>query len=181
MSRRIVLPVAAAALLAAAGSGACYEDDSSGPATSKPMAKVLMTDAPFPFDTVQGVHVYVVSVATSTEPDTGSSPDNMHWVTITEPKKRIDLLTLQQGTTTLLGEGEIPADNKGCGAGSLDPRQSRRAPARHHVPGGKRDLRRTVAVLLVPGPFGRCEVDPGGPGDPHVDLGCGPGTEIVKA
>lgn len=110
MLRRIAPLALTTALLAAAIGGACYEDDSSGPATSKPMAKVFMTDAPFPFDTVQSVDVYVVSVAASTEPDTGSSPDNVHWVTITEPKKRIDLLTLQQGTTTLLGEGEIPAD-----------------------------------------------------------------------
>jgi hypothetical protein len=74
------------------------------------MAKVLMTDAPFPFDTVQGVDVYVVSIAASTQPDTGSSADSMQWVTITEPRQRINLLTLQQGTTALLGEGEVPAD-----------------------------------------------------------------------
>lgn len=111
MSRRIVLPAfAAAALLAAAGSGACYEDDSSGLATSKPMARVLMTDAPFPFDTVQSVDVYVVSIAASTEPDTGGSADSMSWVTITAPRRRINLLALQQGTTAVLGEGEIPAD-----------------------------------------------------------------------
>lgn len=97
-------------LLAAATLTACYKDDSSGPGNRKPVAKVLLTDAPFPFDTVQSVDVFVVSIAASTEPDTGGSADNMSWVTITEPRKRINLLTLQQGATELLGEGEIPAD-----------------------------------------------------------------------
>jgi len=106
MSRRIALTALAVAALV----GGCYEDDGGGPATSKPLAKVLMTDAPFPFDTVQSVDVYVVSIAASTQPDTGSSADSLQWVTITEPRQRINLLTLQQGTTALLGEGEIPAD-----------------------------------------------------------------------
>lgn len=107
MSRRIALSALAVAFLLG---GACYKDDSSGPGTRKPMAKVLLTDAPFPFDTVQSVDVYVVSIAASTQPDTGSSADSMQWVTITEPHRRINLLTLQQGATALLGEGELPAD-----------------------------------------------------------------------
>lgn len=108
MSRRIALTALAVAALA----GGCYEDDGSGPATSKPLAKVLMTDAPFPFDTVQSVNVYVVSVAVSASADTSAlpPPGGMQWVTITEPRQRINLLTLQQGTTALLGEGEIPAN-----------------------------------------------------------------------
>ena len=107
MSRRIALSAVAVATLLG---GACYKDDSSGPASRKPMAKVLLTDAPFPFDTVQSVDVYVISIAASIQPDTGSSADSMRWVTITEPHRQINLLTLQQGATALLGEGEIPAD-----------------------------------------------------------------------
>jgi hypothetical protein len=89
---------------------ACYKDD-SGPAglpNGKPMTKVLLTDDPFPFDTVQSVNVYIVSIAASTAADT--SDPGLQWVTITAPRKRFDLLALQQGTTALLGEGEIPAD-----------------------------------------------------------------------
>lgn len=86
----------------------CYKDDSSGPGTRTPLTKVLLTDAPFPFDTVQSVNVYVVSIAASTVADT--SDPGLQWVTITVPRKRFDLLALQQGTTALLGEGEIPAD-----------------------------------------------------------------------
>lgn len=104
---RLTLALLAVATIAIA----CYKDDASGPlnAGPKPMAKVLITDAPFPFDTVLSVDVYVISVAVSTQPDTGGSADSMSWVTVTEPHRQINLLTLQQGDTALLGAGEIPA------------------------------------------------------------------------
>ena len=74
------------------------------------MAKVLLTDAPFPFDSVQSVQVYIISIALSTHPDTGTSADSMHWVTVAAPHRQIDLLTLQQGVTDSLGIGEVTAD-----------------------------------------------------------------------
>jgi hypothetical protein len=74
------------------------------------MAKVLLTDDPFPFDSVQSVEVYIVSIAVSTHPDTGTSADSMQWVTIAEPHRQVDLLTLQQGLTDSLGVGEVTAD-----------------------------------------------------------------------
>jgi len=61
------------------------------------MAKVLLTDDPFPFDSVQSVQVYIVSIAVSTHPDTGTSADSMHWATVAAPHRQVDLLTLQQG------------------------------------------------------------------------------------
>jgi len=70
-------------------------------------ARVLLTDAPFPYDQVASVNVYVVSVAAST---TGDTTGGGQWQTIAEPRRRFDLLALQGGTTTLLGEGTIPAD-----------------------------------------------------------------------
>ena len=87
---------------------ACYQDDSTGNTNSRPV-NVALTDAPFPFDTVQSVNVYVISVSVSTQPDTGSSADSMSWVTVTEPHRQINLLALQQGDTALLGGDEIPA------------------------------------------------------------------------
>lgn len=109
MSRRVLLPSFAACLALAAGVlGGCYQDDSSGPGNRKPIVQVLFTDAPFPFDTVQSVNVYIVSVAASTTADT-SEPGGQEWVTITEPRRRIDLIALQQGATTLVGEGEVDA------------------------------------------------------------------------
>ena len=70
-----------ALLMLACLATACYKDDSSGPPRGRPMAKILLTDDPFPFDSVQSVNVYVVSIAVSTHPDTGTSADSMHWVT----------------------------------------------------------------------------------------------------
>lgn len=104
---RLNLALLAVAIIALA----CYKDDASGPLASggHPRAKVLITDAPFPFDTVLSVDVYVISVAVSTQPDTGGSADSMSWVTVTEPHRQINLLELQQGDTALLGTGEIPA------------------------------------------------------------------------
>jgi hypothetical protein len=104
MSRRLAVPLLAAVLLVAGG---CYQDDStttSGPDGLRPVAKVLLTDAPFPYDSVASVNVYVVSVAASTDPDTSGDGG---WETIAHPEKVFDLLSLQQGTTALLGEGQL--------------------------------------------------------------------------
>src|SRR6266704_1468723 len=90
----------------------CYKDDRGplSPTRAKPMAKVLLTDDPFPFDSVQSVQVYIVSIAVSTHPDTGTSADSMHWVTVAAPHRQVDLLTLQQGLTDSLGIGQVTAD-----------------------------------------------------------------------
>ncbi len=100
------------ALLAVATiTAACYQDDArisgNSPAAK---AKVLLTDDPFPFDSVQSVQVYIVSIALSTHPDTGTSADSMQWVTVAAPHRQVDLLTLQQGLTDSLGVGTVRAD-----------------------------------------------------------------------
>ena len=91
---------------------ACYQDDASAPnnAANRRATRVFITDAPFPFDTVQSVDVYFISISASTEPDTGSNANNMQWVPIVEPHRQINLLSLQRGDTALLGENQIPAD-----------------------------------------------------------------------
>ncbi|HWC74375.1 MAG TPA: DUF4382 domain-containing protein [Gemmatimonadales bacterium] len=90
--------------------GACYKDDTTGTITRNRRAtRVSITDAPFPFDTVQSVDVYIISISASTAPDTGSNADNMQWVPIVEPHRQVNLLSLQRGDTALLGEKEIPA------------------------------------------------------------------------
>jgi hypothetical protein len=99
-----ILMVVAGALLAGT---ACYEQDATG-ITQGGIATVLLTDAPFPFDSVASVNVYVVSIAASTSLDT-SAASAQHWVTITAPQKRFDLLELQQGKTELVGAGQLPA------------------------------------------------------------------------
>lgn len=104
MSTRIILSLATTALLAGAG---CYQDDTpAAPQNQKPVTKALLTDAPFPYDSVASVNVYVVRVEASTG---WAGPDSGEWVLIAEPKKSFNLLTLQRGTTAFLGEEELPA------------------------------------------------------------------------
>src|SRR6266498_3374055 len=104
---RLSLALVTMAVLA----GACYKDDTTiGPGGRKPMAQVLITDDPFPFDSVQNVWVNNVSIAASTQADTGGSADSMSWVTLAEPHRQVDLLTLQQGLTDSLGGAEVTAD-----------------------------------------------------------------------
>ena len=104
MSRLLLALLAVGTITAA-----CYQDDStSGNTNGRPVTNVLLTDAPFPFDTVQSVNVYVISVSVSTQADTGGSADSVSWVTVAEPHRQINLLALQQGDTALLGGDEIP-------------------------------------------------------------------------
>src|SRR5512147_1349609 len=95
-----------AASLALLGSvaAACHQDDTLHPAAISP-TQVLITDAPFPFDAVGSVNIYVsrIEATTSLDPMKGT------WVTIDTPNKAFDLLTLQQGTTAFVGAGTIDA------------------------------------------------------------------------
>lgn len=69
--------------------------------------RVLLTDAPFPFDAVSRVDVYIVSVDASETADT--MDPGREWTNIVTPRQRFNLLDLQRGTTAIVGEGELPA------------------------------------------------------------------------
>ncbi|HKW39664.1 MAG TPA: DUF4382 domain-containing protein [Gemmatimonadales bacterium] len=100
----------------------CYQDDTM-PAYPKvqPIITVRLTDAPFPYDSLHSVSIYVVRIEASANQDTsGSGP----WVLITEPRKAFDLLALQQGTTALLGQGEMPAGQYHAVRMTIDTTQS---------------------------------------------------------
>jgi len=105
MSRCIISLAVVAVLVAGSG---CYQDDTNPTVAQrgKPLAKILLTDAPFPYDSVASVNIYVVRVEASAQTDTSGGGD---WVLIAEPRKVFNLLTLQQGTTAFVGEGELPA------------------------------------------------------------------------
>lgn len=84
---------------------ACYQDDTlRGPAMAP--TKVLLTDDPFPFDSVGSVNLYVSRIEASAHFDT-SGPGN--WVEVAAPQKTFDLLTLQQGTTAFVGQSILDA------------------------------------------------------------------------
>ena len=105
MSRRALLTALAAVALSWAG---CYQDDASVTALQavRPQITVRLTDAPFPYDSLHSVNIDVVRIEASAAQDTSGGGQ---WVVITEPRKTFDLLALQQGTTALLGSGDMPA------------------------------------------------------------------------
>ncbi|HEV2750774.1 MAG TPA: DUF4382 domain-containing protein [Gemmatimonadales bacterium] len=118
MLRRALSALVAATLLVP---GACYQDDTPTGGNGKPVARVLLTDAPFPYDSLSSVTIYVVRIEASNAQDTsGSGP----WVLITEPRKAFDLLALQQGTTALLGAGEMPSGQYHAVRMTIDTSQS---------------------------------------------------------
>ncbi len=104
MSRRAALAGFLAVALSLAG---CYQDDTTvtAPPRLRPRVTVRLTDAPFPYDSVSSVNLHVVRIEASTQMDTSGGD----WVVIAEPRQTFDLLQLQQGTTAILGEGQIPA------------------------------------------------------------------------
>ena len=109
-------------LVGAALAGACYKDDSTGTGNhGKPMAKVFLTDAPFPYDSVASVNVYVVRIEASTGTDTTGGGD---WIVITQPRKTFNLLNLQQGGTAFVGQGELAAGQYHAIRMTIDTSQS---------------------------------------------------------
>ena len=103
------LLIAAAAVLGALGI-ACYQDDALQPLQIAP-TRVLLTDAPFPFDSVSSVNVFVKRIEASpidTAP-ADAAAGTATWVEIAAPERVFDLLTLQQGATAFLGESPLDA------------------------------------------------------------------------
>lgn len=91
-------------VLAGTAGVACYQDDAlHAPAISP--TRVFITDAPFPFDTVGSVNLYVTKIEACSCVDSQAG----NWVTLAAPNKSFDLLTLQQGTTAFVGESPIDA------------------------------------------------------------------------
>src|SRR5439155_1698144 len=84
----------------------CYKDDTTSPQYGKPRARVVLTDAPFPYDSVASVNLYVASIAASGDVDTTGGGE---WVRVATPDRAFDLLTLQRGATAFLGEAELDA------------------------------------------------------------------------
>ena len=94
-------------VLAATAGVACYQDDTLLHAPAISPTRVFITDAPFPFDTVGSVNIYVTKIEACACQDTTAQTGS--WVTIATPNKSFDLLTLQQGTKAFVGEGTIEA------------------------------------------------------------------------
>lgn len=113
-SRRFALALLSVASLALLP--ACAEDTGPGVGT----LSVVLTDAPFPFDSVERADLHVVRVdARLAEPgeqhaaqdadgsDNGTDPAS-GWVTVATPDRLVNLLDLQRGVVTDLGAATIP-------------------------------------------------------------------------
>ncbi|HEU4643057.1 MAG TPA: DUF4382 domain-containing protein [Gemmatimonadaceae bacterium] len=92
--------------------GAC--DDSTSQKTGT--LALRLTDAPFPYDSVQSVDMFVVRIdAKVADTDSAEAADASGaslarggWTTIAEPNQSFDLLTLQNGVTADLGMAQLP-------------------------------------------------------------------------
>jgi hypothetical protein len=74
--------------------------------TGGKMSRILLTDAPFPYDQVQSVDVYIVSIEGATTLDTLSA---VEWTPLATPDRSFNLLDVQDGQTAVLGETEVNA------------------------------------------------------------------------
>jgi hypothetical protein len=98
--KRLICAVASLAVLA------CTDAPLAGGAGH---ARVYLTDDPFPFGSIAAVNVYVAKIEASASTDTTGLPPAA-WVTIATPERTFNLLDFQGGSSTLLGEVDLPAD-----------------------------------------------------------------------
>ena len=104
---------------------------------------VFLTDAPFPFDRIARVDIHIAEIGLSPQADTSQGPPG--WITVAQPDRVFNLLDLQNGTTALLGEADVPPGQYRAVRVTFDPARSsmtdteRRPPARST---GRRRARR---------------------------------------
>ncbi len=109
-----------AAVLLALLPAACV-DEAGGPGSGE--VQVLLTDAPFPFESVERVDVFIEQVDASEQVDTSGA--GVTWATIARPQQAFNLLELQRGSTALLGNVNLPAGQYRAVRMSIDPARSR--------------------------------------------------------
>ena len=97
----------AAATLAAVVAVLTACGDGSPTSEGRGTTSVLLTDAPFPYDLVARVDVHIEKIEASATKDTTDLTRG--WVTLAAPDRTFNLLDLQNGTTALLGEAQVPA------------------------------------------------------------------------
>src|SRR6266705_2129502 len=99
----------AAAMAAGVGILTACSDGSTG-VTAGQMS-VQLTDAPFPFDQVASVNVFIVRVdarpAEASDNDASNVNDNNGWTTVASPNAVFNLLDLVGGKTTSLGAATL--------------------------------------------------------------------------
>jgi hypothetical protein len=112
--------------LAVAGTVALLACDASETGPGGPpgdgKTAVFLTDAPFPFDRIARVDIHISEIGLSPQADTSQGPPG--WITVAEPDRTFNLLDLQNGTTALLGEAEVPPGQYRAVRVTFDPARS---------------------------------------------------------
>jgi hypothetical protein len=125
------LALSAAPLAAAVLAAACA--DSSPTATATGRLTVQLTDAPFPYDSVSRVDIFVVRAdakrddtdSSAAAQDVGDDGKNRGgWVTIAEPKGAYEMTALRNGVVAPLGVASLPAGTYRAFRLIIDPAQS---------------------------------------------------------
>jgi len=106
------------AVVLALGAAGCA--DVTGGA-SDGRTRVYITDSPFPYGYIARVDVHIVRLDAATGDSIGGA---LEWVTVVEPRRTVNLLEFQRGTTTLLGDAEIPAGRYHTVRLVIDPTRS---------------------------------------------------------
>jgi hypothetical protein len=101
-SSRLALAMAGVLALAACNSS---ETGPAGPGNGG-KTSVFLTDAPFPFDRISRVDIHISEIGLSPQADTSQGTPS--WITVASPDRVFNLLDLQNGTTALLGEADVP-------------------------------------------------------------------------
>jgi hypothetical protein len=117
-SSRLALAVAGVLGLAACTSS---ETGPVGPGREG-KTSVFLTDAPFPFDRITRVDIHISEIGLSPQADTSQGPPG--WITVATPDRAFNLLDLQNGTTALLGEADVPPGQYRAVRVTFDPARS---------------------------------------------------------
>lgn len=125
LSTRFLALALAGALVACGTSSPTKVPDGMG------VLRVQLTDAPFPFDSVKSVDIFVVRVeARLADADSAdcerhlSDHDRGDWVSLAEPNRRIDLVALRGGKVADIGQRAIPPGTYRALRLIIDPSQS---------------------------------------------------------
>lgn len=125
--RSLALTLGLATLPACGNSGS----PALAPAGIAGHATIYLTDAPFPFAAIARVDVYVVRIELAPQADTSAGPRN--WIEVAAPARTFNLLDLQNGTTALLGDAQIPAGRNAAVRVTIDPARSTITGTNGHV------------------------------------------------
>jgi hypothetical protein len=100
----------------------CNTSETGPQSPAEGQTSVFLTDAPFPFDGVSRVDVYIESIALAVSADTSDA--GPPWVTVATPNRAFNLLDLQNGATALLGGAVVPEGQYRAARVMIDPNRS---------------------------------------------------------